>query len=74
MLSLTRRPGDSLTIGEDIVVTVLSITGNQVRLSVDAPGSVPIVRQELLQGLAAPTSTLPAPHLVRRRRIVPPAD
>lgn len=49
MLVLTRREGESLVIDNDIKVTVLSIKGNQVRIGIDAPESVPIHRQELLE-------------------------
>lgn len=49
MLVLTRREGESLVIEDDIKVTVLSIKGNQVRIGIDAPESVPIHRQELLE-------------------------
>lgn len=47
MLILTRRPGEKLMIGKDIVVTVLGIRGNQVRIGVDAPDSVQIHREEI---------------------------
>ena len=49
MLVLTRREDESLAIGPDIVVTVLSIKGGQVRLGVDAPPDVRIFREELLE-------------------------
>lgn len=48
MLILTRRPSESLFIGSDIVVTVLGIKGNQVRIGIDAPREVNVVRNELL--------------------------
>lgn len=44
---LTRRPGESLMIGDDVVVTVLSTYGNQVRVGVDAPKDVPVHREEI---------------------------
>jgi carbon storage regulator len=47
MLILTRRVGESICIGEDIVVTVLGIRGNQARIGIDAPRSVPVHREEL---------------------------
>ena len=37
MLILTRRVGESLMVGDDIVVTVLEVKGNQVRIGIDAP-------------------------------------
>ena len=48
MLILTRRIGESLIIDEDIVVTVLATKGNQVRIGIEAPDDVHIVREELL--------------------------
>lgn len=48
MLVLTRRAGDVLRIGDDIKVTVLSVRGNLVRVGIDAPKSVPVHRQEVL--------------------------
>ena len=66
MLILTRRVGETVMIGEDIVVTVLGIKGNQVRIGVQAPKSVAVHREELLkrinEGEAAPP---PAPRPAR---------
>ncbi len=47
MLLLTRRDGESLIIGDDIKVTVLNVNGNQVKIGIDAPEDVPILREEL---------------------------
>lgn len=47
MLILTRRPGETLMIGEDIKVTVLGFKGNQVRLGIDAPNDVSVHREEI---------------------------
>ena len=49
MLILTRRIDETLMIGDDITVTVLSIAGNQVRLGVTAPKDVPVHREEIYQ-------------------------
>ena len=49
MLALGRRVGESLLIGENIVVKVLGIKGGQVRLGVEAPREIPVVREELLK-------------------------
>lgn len=48
MLVLTRRVGESLVIGEDVVVTVVAQKGGQVRIGIDAPNDVSIQREELL--------------------------
>ena len=47
MLVLTRKPGEKLVIGTDIVVSVVQISGNKIRLSIDAPADVRILRGEL---------------------------
>lgn len=53
MLILGRRVGESLDIGGDIHITVLSVEGGRVRLAITAPKDVPIVRCELLEAAAA---------------------
>ena len=47
MLVLTRRANQSIIIGNDIVVTVLEISGDQVRLGITAPRSVSVHREEV---------------------------
>ncbi|HHN46404.1 MAG TPA: carbon storage regulator [Planctomycetes bacterium] len=47
MLVLSRRLGESIVIGGNIRVVVSGISGNQVKLSIEAPRSVPIYRSEL---------------------------
>ncbi|HWR81840.1 MAG TPA: carbon storage regulator CsrA [Candidatus Deferrimicrobium sp.] len=47
MLILTRRLGESITIGDNIKVSVLGIHGRQVRLGIDAPPSVVVHREEI---------------------------
>jgi carbon storage regulator len=47
MLILTRRIHETLTIGREITVTVLGVKGNQVRLGVNAPMTVPVHREEI---------------------------
>lgn len=49
MLLLTRRIGESVMIGDGIEVRVMSVQGNQVRLGIDAPQDVKILRSELLE-------------------------
>lgn len=48
MLVLTRKMGQSITFGENIRVTVLSMEGDRVSLGVDAPREVRVFRSELL--------------------------
>lgn len=48
-LILTRRLGETIVIGDDVRVTVTCVTRNQVRLSIEAPRSVPVNRLEVLE-------------------------
>ena len=51
MLVLTRRSGESITIGDDIIVTVISASGGQVRLGITAPRSVQVLREEIYKAM-----------------------
>ena len=53
MLVLTRRPGETLIIGDNIRVTILDVSGNQVRLGVTAPKDVPVHREEVAERIRA---------------------
>jgi carbon storage regulator len=47
MLILTRRPGERVVIGEDVLVTVMEVSGQTVRLGIAAPEGLPIYREEI---------------------------
>ena len=49
MLALTRKKGESIIIGDNIEITVLSITGDAVKLGIDAPRSIPVNRKEIYE-------------------------
>jgi len=53
MLILTRRPGESVKIGDDITVTVLRIRGNQLLLGFTAPQHITVHREEVYQRIQA---------------------
>lgn len=49
MLILTRRPEESIIIGDTIVVKVVRIQGNQVQIGISAPAELPVHRQEVYE-------------------------
>ncbi len=49
MLILTRKPGESIFIGDQIKVTIVEIKGSQIRLGVEAPKDLRIYREEIYQ-------------------------
>jgi carbon storage regulator len=49
MLILTRRPAETIYIGEQVTVTVLGVVGNQVRFGIEAPRSITIDRAEIYE-------------------------
>lgn len=49
MLILTRRVGETVMIGNDVVVTVLGVKGNQVRVGIKAPKELPVHREEIYE-------------------------
>lgn len=49
MLVLTRRQGDKIRIGDDVVVCLVQLKGNQARIGIDAPADVVVDREEIFQ-------------------------
>ena len=63
MLVLTRKSNQSIMIGDDIEVSVLSIMGEKVRIGIQAPRDVPVFRKEVyleIQAERAPADDVPA--------------
>jgi carbon storage regulator CsrA len=48
MLVLSRRPDQQIVIGQDIKVTILRVQGRSVKIGVEAPGNIAVLRSELL--------------------------
>jgi len=61
MLVLSRRPGESVVIGDDITISILEIRGDIVRVGIDAPRSVAVHRAELLEQLEVTNRTAASP-------------
>ncbi len=47
MLVLSRKPGEQIRVGENITITVVEVRGNRIKLGIEAPRSVDVVRSEL---------------------------
>jgi carbon storage regulator len=47
MLIITRKPGERVMVGDDIVVHVMELVGGSVRIGIEAPRSVPVYREEI---------------------------
>ena len=61
MLVLSRRVGESVVIGNDVVVTVLEVRGDIIRIGVDAPREVPMHRSEVFEAIEASNKAAAAP-------------
>ncbi len=53
MLVLTRKPGERVLIGDDIVVTILDVRGDGIRVGIDAPRGIRIQRDEVVKAVGA---------------------
>ena len=82
MLILTRRIGESLMIGDDVIIMVTNIKENQIRLSIKAPKDISVHREEIYQRIqnekyqdkqAADTEKIkiPVPIIVKKRKPMP---
>lgn len=60
MLVLTRRLNQSITIGDNVEITVLEVRGDQIRLGIQAPRDLPVHRREIYDELVAECAALAA--------------
>jgi carbon storage regulator len=61
VLVLSRRIGESVVIGNDVVVTVLEVRGDIIRLGIDAPREVTVHRQEVFEAIEAANQAAASP-------------
>ena len=53
MLIITRRPGEKIMVGDDVVVEVIEVSGSSVRIGIAAPKSIPVYREEIWAAVKA---------------------
>jgi carbon storage regulator len=63
MLVLSRKVGESIVIGDDVVVTILEIRGDLIRVGIDAPKHVKVHRREVFEAIEAANREALAPTL-----------
>lgn len=51
MLVLTRKPGETVMLGEDIQVKIVSVDGDQVKIGIEAPRAMKIYRREVYEAI-----------------------
>jgi len=62
MLVLTRRTGETLSIGDSIQVTVLPVRGDQVRIGIAAPRDIAVIREEICSRIRLDRDVVPRPQ------------
>jgi carbon storage regulator len=56
MLIITRRPGEKIRVGDDVLIEVMEVTGSTVRVGIAAPKSIPVYREEIWAAVTAENS------------------
>ncbi len=64
MLVLTRKSNQSIMIGDEIEISVLSVMGDKVRIGIQAPRAVPVYRREVYVAIQRERDELPPPELI----------
>jgi carbon storage regulator len=68
MLVLSRKIGESIHIGDDIVIVISQVSGGHVRLGIEAPRSVNVCREEIWRGKRHDQAVMPTSSIHRARR------
>jgi carbon storage regulator len=53
VLIITRKPGEKIMLGDEIVVHVMEVVGSSVRIGIEAPRSLPVYREEIWDAVRA---------------------
>ena len=60
MLVLSRKESEKIRLGDDIIITIVRVAGDKVRIGIEAPASVPVLRRELKRHESEMIVELPA--------------
>lgn len=74
MLIITRRAGEKIVLGDDITIHVMEIAGNNVRIGVEAPKSLPVYREEIWAAVKAENEAAATAKVARMPRLEPPVE
>jgi len=74
MLIITRRPGERIVLGDDIVVTVMEISGQTARIGIAAPRALPVYREEIWEAVKAENQAAAAVDPGALPQVPPAAD
>lgn len=75
MLVLTRKTGQSIVIGDQITVKVISVDGDTVRLGIEAPRELPIYRREIYRAICEENlRAVGSAESISRLRLQPEAE
>ena len=74
MLVLTRKPRQQIMIGDDIVVHVVEVQGDDVRIAIEAPREVKIYRGEIYRAIQDENKRAAAPADIDLRQALPPTQ
>ena len=70
MLNITRKIGEKIIIGEDVVLEVMEVSGSSVRIGIRAPRSVPVYREEIWEAVRAENAAAAIEQLEEAGEIV----
>lgn len=65
MLIITRRPGEKVMVGDDVVIEVLEMSGSSVRIGISAPKSIPVYREEIYSAVKAENAAAAASDIAQ---------